>query len=314
MCVLGLFPVDNGGSALDTIQPEAGPSTPAPTAIKSTSFLHLPHPRTGATSLYLPCSPHSAKGAPSGDIDADKEKADIKFLEVQRVAPEKGRSWFYGDYIESGEPAHTFLSLCLYLVAHLDDLVSLRFIPLSFRHSDGSLLLLTPISPLYLLIPLLLSPLSSPSSSSPKTTFLTLLELERISAQSTTNSTSAGNKGKSKRKDPFLPLEDLIESIATSISRSKRERARSTAVGKGKEKARDMWNDDVDEEQEDDGDVDMDRRAGNGDDADGGGSGGGEEDEMDRDVLAFLGWGKVRGLMKELCERQGMSPNLGNPR
>ncbi|KAI6000491.1 ribonuclease H2, subunit B [Pisolithus albus] len=83
-------------------------------------FLRLPHPRTGLPSLFLPYQLRDGSDARSSAI-----------LEVQTVAPPDTRSWFVGEEVVSGE-----------LTSHMSLL-------------DGRLLVMTPIDPIFLLIPIL---------------------------------------------------------------------------------------------------------------------------------------------------------------
>ncbi|KAJ9119988.1 hypothetical protein QFC24_005471 [Naganishia onofrii] len=132
-------------------------------------FLRLPHPRHNQPSLYLPYKPK-----PTGDVKLGTDKAQEQhldgILEVQKVEPEAKRSWFLEQSVVS----------------------------------DGSLMVMTPIDPLFLLIPLVVSLLSTRSRSTraqndnkaPVTTFSTVLNME--------------TDEKATRTDRFLPLDDLI--------------------------------------------------------------------------------------------------------
>ncbi|KAI6046048.1 ribonuclease H2, subunit B [Pisolithus marmoratus] len=79
-------------------------------------FLRLPHPRTGLPSLFLPYQPLRDKGN--------------AILEVQTVAPPGARSWFLGEEVVSGKLNSNTVA-------------------------NGRLLVMTPIDPLFLLIPIL---------------------------------------------------------------------------------------------------------------------------------------------------------------
>lgn len=77
----------------------------------TTSFLRLPHPRTGIPALFLPYR-----------LDANSSADEWGILEVQSVSPPNQRSWFFTE----GQVV-----------------------------SDGKLLVMTPIDPVFLLIPIL---------------------------------------------------------------------------------------------------------------------------------------------------------------
>ncbi|KAJ9113235.1 hypothetical protein QFC22_006074 [Naganishia vaughanmartiniae] len=134
------------------------------------AFLRLPHPRHNQPSLYLPYKP-KATGAAGLETYRPVEQRIDGLLEVQKVEPEAKRSWFLEQSVVS----------------------------------DGSLMVMTPIDPLFLLIPLVVSLLSTRSrsttraqrgSKAPDTTFSTVLDLE--------------NDENASRTDRFLPLDDLI--------------------------------------------------------------------------------------------------------
>ncbi|KAG8863260.1 hypothetical protein FRB96_008751 [Tulasnella sp. 330] len=88
----------------------------------SQSFLRLPHPRTGIPCLFLLADP----SAPS-----TSKKSASPVLEVQSIAPDAGRSWFFGN--------NTIVQ-------------------------DGKLLVLTPIDPAFLLISFFMSIATAPGT------------------------------------------------------------------------------------------------------------------------------------------------------
>ncbi|KAI9572127.1 ribonuclease H2, subunit B [Boletus coccyginus] len=86
-------------------------------------FLRLPHPRTGIGSLFL------AHEAVPNEDEPDRKRVS-KILEVQAVEPPNARSWFNGDEVISVTSSAEWVA-------------------------DGRLLVMTPVDPLFLLIPIL---------------------------------------------------------------------------------------------------------------------------------------------------------------
>jgi hypothetical protein len=68
--------------------------------------------------------------------------------------------------------------------------------------SDGSLLLMTPINPRYLLIPLLVAYATTPSSSSASSSSRTIARITLSQAL------------RDERSDNFLPMDDLVDSLS----------------------------------------------------------------------------------------------------
>jgi hypothetical protein len=68
--------------------------------------------------------------------------------------------------------------------------------------SDGSLLLMTPINPRYLLLPLLVAYATTPSSSSASSSSRTIPRITLSQAL------------KDERSDNFLPMDDLVDSLS----------------------------------------------------------------------------------------------------
>ncbi|KAF8558009.1 hypothetical protein OG21DRAFT_1475189 [Imleria badia] len=127
-----VLPVD----VIDTVVSQLPDETP-----HLPRFLRLPHPRTGASpliiettifdrsfpgiaSLFLVHEPAPTEGEPD-------QKRVSKILEVQAVEPPNARSWFNGDDVISA-------------TLGADSWVT-----------DGKLLVMTPVDPLFLLIPIL---------------------------------------------------------------------------------------------------------------------------------------------------------------
>lgn len=81
----------------------------------NTRFLRLPHPRTGIPSLFVPCASENRTG--NGDSSSTSG-----ILEVQAVTPPNSRSWFLNS----------------------EEVIA-----------DGKMLIMTPIDPMFLLLPLM---------------------------------------------------------------------------------------------------------------------------------------------------------------
>lgn len=95
--------------------------------------------------------------------------------------------------------------------------------------TDGSLLLFTPIDPIFLIIPLLVSLLTTRSKSSPTTkpdAFSTTLSLESSDA---------------KREDRFLPLDDLIGEASLQEVYRLAEPFAEVGKGEGKQEKEGEW-------------------------------------------------------------------------
>ncbi|KAI0785634.1 ribonuclease H2, subunit B [Abortiporus biennis] len=86
----------------------------------SMSFLRLPHPRTGIPSLFLPYTPTTS------DAKGKSKETGSGILEVHSISPTNQRSWFLDD--------------------GADEVIE-----------NGSLLLMTPIDPAFLLLPVLIA-------------------------------------------------------------------------------------------------------------------------------------------------------------
>ncbi|KAI5449995.1 hypothetical protein NCC49_003886 [Naganishia albida] len=147
--------------------PEEVLSLDAQGAADSHAFLRLPHPRNNQPSLYLSYTPKANEDAPNAEPAVANTKCRVDgLLEVQKVEPEAKRSWFLEQNVIS----------------------------------DGSLMMMTPIDPLFLVIPLVASLLSSrfkPTANiKADNTFSETLEIETEAPKT--------------RSDRFLPLDDLI--------------------------------------------------------------------------------------------------------
>jgi hypothetical protein len=79
-----------------------------------------------------------------GPLNNNPQSEKSQLLEVQHIAPDANRSWFLEDHVVSGR---------------------LRILPICFHSStsilDGKMVLLTPIDPVFVLIPILRATLPS---------------------------------------------------------------------------------------------------------------------------------------------------------
>ncbi|XP_006460823.1 hypothetical protein AGABI2DRAFT_192416 [Agaricus bisporus var. bisporus H97] len=89
-------------------------------------YLRLPHPRTDIPSLFLPID--------NGDV------ATNQVLELQAINPMDSRSWFLGNEVIAGVGF---------------TLSSIHFLISFASMTDGKLLLMTPVDPVFLLLPVL---------------------------------------------------------------------------------------------------------------------------------------------------------------